>query len=290
MFGYVAVDKPSLRIREYDYYRATYCGLCHAMGKCTGCLSRLTLSYDVTFFALLRGMLEDEKFYFKAKRCPRHPFKKIQTVEINPPLEYSAYIGGVLTSGKIEDNINDEKGIKRTSAAFLRFFFSHMEKRVKENVPEIYEFVNKKLEELSEIEKAGTVSIDAPANVFGEMMQELLAYGLVGDRALIARNIGKRLGRWIYIIDALDDYDKDKNSGSYNPFVLMYGGEKFDEDNITSISKMLEAELALALSAIDLLDDDKDRDRSEIIKNILCLGMPASVRRICDKHINNRRI
>ena len=290
MFGYVAVDKPALRIREYEYYRATYCGLCHAMGKCTGCLSRLTLSYDVTFFALLRGSLTDEKFYFKAKRCPRHPFKKIQTVEINPPLEYSAYVGGVLSSGKIEDNINDEKGIKRTSAAFLGFFFSSMEKKSKENVHEMYDLVRKKLTELSEIEKAGTVSIDAPANVFGEMMQELLAYGLVGDRALIARNIGKRLGRWIYIIDALDDYDKDKKSGSYNPFVLMYGDEKFDEDNVTSISKMLEAELALALSAIDLLDDDKDRVRSEIIKNILCLGMPASVRRICDKHVNNRRI
>lgn len=290
MFGYVAVDKPALRIREYEYYRATYCGLCHAMGKCTGCLSRLTLSYDVTFFALLRGSLTDEKFEFKAKRCPRHPFKKIQTVEINPPLEYSAYVGGVLTSGKIEDNINDEKGIKRTFAAFLGFFFSSMEKKSKKNVHEMYDLVRKKLTELSEIEKAGTVSIDAPANVFGEMMQELLAYGLEGDRALIARNIGKRLGRWIYIIDALDDYDKDKKSGSYNPFVLMYGGEKFDEDNITSISKMLEAELALALSAIDLLDDDKDLLRSEIIKNILCLGMPASVRRICDKHINNRRI
>ncbi len=290
MFGYVVVDKPALRIREYEYYRATYCGLCHAMGKCTGCLSRLTLSYDVAFFALLRGSLTDENFYFKAKRCPRHPFKKIQTVEINPTLEYSAYVGGVLTSGKIEDNINDEKGIKRTAAAFLGFFFSSMEKKSKKNVHEMYDLVRKKLTELSEIEKAGTVSIDAPANVFGEMMQELLAYGLEGDRALIARNIGKRLGRWIYIIDALDDYDKDKKSGSYNPFVLMYGGEKFDEDNVTSISKMLEAELALALSAIDLLDDDKEQGRSEIIKNILCLGMPASVRRICDKHINNRRI
>ena len=54
MFGYVVVDKPSLRIREYDYYRATYCGLCHTMGKCTGCLSRMTLSYDVAFFVLIR--------------------------------------------------------------------------------------------------------------------------------------------------------------------------------------------------------------------------------------------
>ncbi len=280
MFGYVVVDKPSLRIREYDYYRATYCGLCHAMGKCTGCLSRLTLSYDVTFFALLRGMFEEEKAQFKKKRCPRHPLKKIETVNINPSLEYSAYVGGVLCSGKIVDNINDEKGIKRTATAFLRFFFSNMEKKVKENVPEIYEFVNKKLIELSEIEKAKKASIDAPANVFGELMQELLSYGLEGNKKLIARNVGFRLGRWIYIIDALDDYEKDGESGSYNPFVLLYGGERFGDDDITSISKMLEAELALALSAIDLLDTDEDKNRSEIIKNILCLGMPASVKRV----------
>ena len=120
MFGYVVVEKPSLRLREYDYYRATYCGLCHAMGKCTGCASRLTLSYDMTFFALIREMLEGEEVLFVKKRCPRHPIKKIETVEINPQLEYSAYVGGILTAGKIEDNINDEKGAK-TVRPFLFF-------------------------------------------------------------------------------------------------------------------------------------------------------------------------
>ena len=82
MFGYVVVDKPSLRVREFDYYRATYCGLCHAMGKCTGCISRLTLSYDVTFFALVREMLEGTKVEFVKKRCPRHIIKPINTVVI----------------------------------------------------------------------------------------------------------------------------------------------------------------------------------------------------------------
>lgn len=98
MFGYVVVDKPSLRIREYDYYKATYCGLCHAMGKCTGCVSRLTLSYDMTFFALLRGMLLEENVEFEKKRCVRHPLKSVNTVKVNSQLEYSAFVGGILTS------------------------------------------------------------------------------------------------------------------------------------------------------------------------------------------------
>ena len=284
MFGYVVVEKPSLRLREYDYYRATYCGLCHAMGKCTGCASRLTLSYDMTFFALIREMLEGEEVLFVKKRCPRHPIKKIETVEINSQLEYSAYVGGIFTAGKIEDNINDEKGAKRAIASFLRLFLSKMEREADKNLPEISYLVEQKLSELKEVETNMVRSIDVPADIFGDMMGSLLSYGLDGDKKLVASNIGKRIGRWIYIVDAFDDYDKDRKSGSYNPFVLLYDAENFSEDNLISISKMLEAELALALSAIDLLDEDSDKTRSEIIKNILCLGMPQSVKKVCEKH------
>ena len=283
MFGYVVIDKPSLRLREYDYYKATYCGLCHAMGKCTGCLSRMTLSYDMTFFALVREMLEGERVTFVAKRCPRHPIKKIQTVNINPQLEYSAYVSGLMTAGKIADNLNDEKGTKRALAGFLRVLFSKIEKKSCQNLLELSDFVNQKLLELDRLEKSKMASIDAPADIFGDIMSHLLAYKLGGNKKRIAENIGKRLGRWVYIVDALDDYESDRKSGSYNPFVILYSGKNFSEDNVISISKMLEAELALALSAIDLLDSDEDRNRSEIIKNILCMGMPASVQRICNK-------
>ena len=283
MFGYVVVDKPSLRIREYDYYKATYCGLCHAMGKCTGCISRLTLSYDMTFFALLRGMLLEENVEFEKKRCVRHPLKSVNTVKVNSQLEYSAFVGGILTSGKIEDNINDERGAKRLAARLLRAFFSGMDKRSSAALPEISAIVRKGLDELSELEKVKTPSIDAPADVFGDMMAQLLAFGLESDKALIARSIGKRLGRWIYMVDALDDYSDDAKSGSYNPFVLLYGGEDFTPDNLKSISSMLEAEMALVCSALDLLDDDADNSRREVIKKILCIGMPSGVKRICEK-------
>jgi predicted hydrocarbon binding protein len=159
-----------------------------------------------------------------------------------------------------------------------------MEREADKNLPELSWLVDDKLAALREIEEKEIASIDVPADVFGDMMASLLSYGLDGDKKLVASNIGKRIGRWIYIVDAFDDYDKDRKSGSYNPFVLLYDAENFSEDNLISISKMLEAELALALSAIDLLDEDSDKTRSEIIKNILCLGMPQSVKKVCDKH------
>ena len=288
MFGYVIVDKPSLRIREYDYYRATYCGLCHAMGKCTGCASRLTLSYDTTFFVLVREMLDGTKVEFVKKRCVRHPIKKIETVKINPQLEYSACVGAQLAYGKIVDNINDEKGMKRFVANICKVLFSRMDMKSFDQIPTMAGFISEKLEIISQIEEERTKSIDTPAEVFGDMMAGLLSYGFEGEKKMIAEKIGKRIGRWIYIVDAFDDYESDRKSGSYNPFVELYDGKDFSDDDLLSISKMLEAELSIAFSAIELLDDDSDKNRSEIIKNILCLGMPASVERICKKKEKNK--
>ena len=281
MFGYVVVDKPSLRIREFDYYRATYCGLCHAMGECTGCLSRLTLSYDMAFFVLVREMLEGTEVEIVKKRCVRHPIKAINTVQINDPLRYSAYVGGILTAQKIEDNINDEKGPKRTVAQICKFLLGKMEREAEFTYPDLWDFVAEKLEALAVVEENRVASIDVPADIFGDLMAGLLSLGLEGDKKLIANNIGKRIGRWIYIVDAFDDYEKDRESGSYNPFVLLYSEQDFTDDNLISIAKMLEAELAMVYSAVELIDDE-DKNRSEIIKNILCLGMPARVDKVCN--------
>ena len=286
MFGYVIVDKPSLRVREYDYYRATYCGLCHAMGKCTGCLSRLTLSYDVTFFALVREMLMGTKVEFEKKRCVRHPIKKINTVKINDQMEYSACVGAQLAYQNIVDNVNDEKGVKRFASRVCQAVFSGMDRKSFDSIPSMSELISDSLEKISQIEFDRVPSIDAPAEVFGDMMAGLLSFELDGEKKLIAEKMGKRIGRWIYIVDAFDDYDKDRKSGSYNPFVELYDGKDFTDDDMLSISKMLEAELSLAFSAIELLDEDEDRSRSEIVKNALCLGMPANVERICKKNFS----
>ena len=210
MFGYVVVDKPALRIREFDYYRATYCGLCHTMGSCTGCLSRLTLSYDVTFFVLMREMIEGTKVEFVKKRCVRHPIRKINTVKQNPQLEYGACVGAQLAYLKIIDNVNDEKGIKQFVAKACQVIFSKMDKKSFDNMPAMATFISDKLSEISHIEDDRVPSIDVPAEVFGDMMAGLLSYELEGEKKLIAEKIGKRIGRWIYIVDAFDDYYKDK--------------------------------------------------------------------------------
>ena len=76
MFGYIRPAADELKVKEYNTYRAIYCGLCRSLGRCSGCLARFTLSYDFVFLALVRAALTGEKMSFDKGRCPAHPFKK----------------------------------------------------------------------------------------------------------------------------------------------------------------------------------------------------------------------
>ncbi|MBR7147285.1 MAG: hypothetical protein IKD13_00520, partial [Firmicutes bacterium] len=62
MFGYVLVDKPELKIREFDVYKSWYCGLCQKLKERSGFLGQMTLTYDMTFLILLlHGLYEPEE-------------------------------------------------------------------------------------------------------------------------------------------------------------------------------------------------------------------------------------
>ena len=54
MFGYIIVNKQELKFREFDVYQSYYCGLCQSLKERFGRRGQLTLSYDMTFVALLQ--------------------------------------------------------------------------------------------------------------------------------------------------------------------------------------------------------------------------------------------
>ena len=113
MFGYVRAFVPELRVREHEYYRGTYCGLCKTMGSCTGQCSRMSLSYDFVLFTLLRLALTKSIPSFEQKRCILHPMKKRNVMKKNAELEHSAYSSALLSYRKICDDISDEGFSKR---------------------------------------------------------------------------------------------------------------------------------------------------------------------------------
>ena len=76
MFGYLQVQKSELLVREWEAYRSVYCGLCKQMGKDYSFLTRLSLSYDCTFYAMLLMLLHRSCKGFDNGRRTFNPLKK----------------------------------------------------------------------------------------------------------------------------------------------------------------------------------------------------------------------
>lgn len=281
MFGYVKPDIPELKVRDNELYKASYCGLCRAMGKCTGCVSRLTLNYDFAFLALVRTVLENIKGEIKMRRCVVHPLKKRPMLEKNPALEYSAKTSVILTKLKLKDNINDSHGMSRIKAkiaGIVSIFF----KKTDKNLIPLEKKVSECIEKLSQYEKDNSDSIDETAETFGTLLAEVSSFGLDGSKYRMAYDIGRHLGRWIYVIDALDDMKDDIKNRSFNPIVNAYG-ENASKEDLQSVKSALNLELEAMSKTVELIDFSFHADVERIIKNTIYDGMKNKTEEIFEK-------
>ena len=289
MYGYVRIHAPELKVREHEYYRAVYCGLCRTMGKCTGQCSRMTLSYDITYFALVRMALTGKHPVIKARRCPVHPLRKRPMAEPTDDLALCAYMSAILAHHKVRDDLRDEQGMKRTVATAVAPFVGSFRRRaIKKGYGEADSAVADAMHTLCELEAARPPSVDEPADLFGELMALLLAEGLTGNREKLARKIGRHVGRWVYILDAADDFTEDMKKGRYNPLACLYADWLSTDPNVTELPSDKREELKIALlnelaeleCALDLLDIEEGSDVAGILRNILYLGMPREIDRV----------
>lgn len=271
VFGYIKPTIPELRVKELELYKATYCGLCRTMGKTTGCISKMTLSYDFVLLVLLRKVANDLSGEVKMRNCIVHPFKKRPMLEMDSDLEYCARASVMLTKLKLKDNINDSKGFKRMIAkiaGLVSLFF----KKTDPSLAELERALADKIRALGELEDQKCDSVDTVASIFGELLSLVASYGVEEKNATLCAKIGYHLGKWIYIIDALDDLSDDIRSKSYNPFALSFGSE-LGEDDKALIKTALMLELDEMSKSVEALDFSAHRDVEGIIKNIIYDGM-----------------
>lgn len=290
MFGYVRTVNAELKVKEHDLYKATYCGLCRSMGKCTGQCSRMTLNYDFVFLALVRYAISPCEVKFKGRRCLAHPFFKRDSMERNEILDYSSKASAILNYQKVLDDLNDEKGAKKLRALLLRPFVAHSRKKAIKKDPSLIsldETVSKKLKELSLLEKSDSTGVDAPAACFGEILGEIMSFGFEGTDKRIAFELGRHVGAWIYVADALDDMREDAKKGRYNPFLKLYDGRLPNENELSLIYDATKNNLLSAESAFDLIDID-DEAIKNILSNVLYLGIPNKTAEIIKSYENEK--
>lgn len=283
MYGYVRTYAPELKVREQEYYRAVYCGLCRTMGKCTGQCSRMTLSYDIVFLAAVRCYLAGETPEVKRIRCLVHPLRRRKAVVNSPQLAYCADASALLAYHKLRDDRADEKGFQRLWALLGMGYLSSAYKRARRRHPALDETVKKALGQLSAYEKTPPPhSADAAAEIFGGLMQAVFAEGLDGVPARLAAKIGGALGRWIYLLDAADDLAEDRKKKRFNPFSERFSASPTAEDTNT-LRVALTAILCEAEQAYLLMDEPPCPELKEIVGNILYMGLPRAAENVLKK-------
>lgn len=276
MFGYIKPDIPNLKIREYDKYRAFYCGVCRSMSKYTGKCSGCALSYDFVFLAMIRTVLTHDTVEIKRSRCSVNPFKKTDIVCSTKSLKYCAYAAVILTEYKLKDDIKDERGKKRLRARVASFFLTRSYRRARREYPTLDKLVESSIDKLSRCERQDAHSLEKCSDISGELLSDIFSHGLEGTSCAIAASIGRSFGKWIYIMDAADDYLDDIKASRFNPIVEIYSdicdAEKLSENlKITLINILADAEPAFDL--IEYGDSFNETDIRSIIDNIIYAGM-----------------
>lgn len=262
MFGYVVINKPEIKFKDYDVYRSFYCGLCRELREKYGIPGQISLTYDMTFVILLLSSLYEPPTRRGKTRCAVHPVRP-QPVRKNEITEYAADMNVLLTYDKCLDDWKDEK--KPLSFVYSRMLKGKSEEaasRLKEKAAAIAGG----LDEISRLEKAGEKDLDLISGAFGKIMSEIFAYRKdVWEPTL--RRFGFYFGKFIYLLDAYEDVEKDEKSGSYNPFSgSCTAGKEFEE----STKRLLMMMMAEACGEFEKLPIIKYED---ILRNILYSGV-----------------
>lgn len=267
MFGYVMANKPELKMREFGRYKAFYCGLCRRLGKTNGAVSRLTLSYDMTFLILLLSSLYEPEEQQERHRCLIHPGKK-QWMIYNKITDYASDMNVLLSCYHFQDDWADERSIPGFCGMKV---FKRRAEKIAGQYPRQAKVIRDQLARLSELEQKGITEPDIISRPFGELMSELFVYREDAFQDIL-RDFGFYLGKYIYLLDAFMDLEKDIKKGSFNLFRERAGRDDYKE----TVWQMLEGTIRQAVAEFEKLPLEQDLP---ILRNILYEGVKLPLMR-----------
>ena len=279
MFGYIQPDAPYLFKKDETLYKALYCGLCKSIGAGCGQRARTALTYDMVFVSALVHNIRQEDVTIKKSRCGLHLIKRRPMTAVDDTSVLIGFINTVLAYYKLCDDKadGDRKGI-------LRHLYKKGLKRAVKKHNRVVEIIKTHTQKQSELEKGNCAVIDMACEPTAEMMRELSAYALKEYSTPETEALFYDLGKWVYLADALDDYDKDVKKGRYNALFNAFGCKTKAEaveknyDELTFIFDSLFADMRMRLAKINFAFNH------DLTDNIILRGIPLKTRHLlkCD--------
>ncbi len=254
MFGYVHISPDKLTEEEAARYRACYCGLCHTLGRRYGTAARMILNYDLVFLAML--LSDGDAPRCGEKQCLTHPMRRRCFCEETAALDAAADVSVLLTWWQLRDGAEDHgffRGMKyRLASLFLRPAYG----KARRFCPNLDRQIRERLKYLSQLESEKCPVPDQAADAFALLLRDLAALESCAEKRRVLEELLYHLGRWIYLVDALDDVKEDSKSGSYNPLLLRYGAVdgQLSEQDKQRVASTLDASIRTMAAAYELAD------------------------------------
>lgn len=224
----------------------------------------------MTFQAML---MDDGKGNLKmcGKRCVASPFKKKCYVSGLQSLELAADSTVIFAYYKLCDNINDESIFKSLLARAGKLFVGKWFKKAAKYRPELAFETERYIKLLSGLEKENCASIDRMADCCGRIFMNCGIYA--GEKHEIITQILYDISRFIYLSDAIEDYNDDIKKKRYNPIKAAYNVEG-------KISPETEKALGIYMNCVtnrinEKLDGIYHGIYYQTVKNITTLGLKA---------------
>lgn len=262
MFGYITINKDELKIKDYNKYQAYYCGVCGDLKTKYGRIGQMSLSYDMTFLAMLLNSLYEEDEACTIQSCILHPFCK-QPVYRSAYTEYAADMTILLSYHNQMDNwLDDKKTSAFLSAKMLKKHYDALVPKYPRQSAGILAY----MEELNTCEETGDRNPDHASGATGRLLGEIFVFREDDVWAASLRHMGFFLGKFIYLMDAYDDVERDIKSLSYNPLKEWYHEPDF-ENQCKNILTMMMAECSREFEKLPIINN------AEILRNILYSGV-----------------
>ena len=280
MFGYIRTDDPFLYKKDDVLYNAVYCGLCKSIGRLCGQTARFGLTYDVAFLSVMLHNMSDTDVKIEHKHCVAHWFKKRPIAADDSISEQMAALNVILCYYKAIDDVTDSGKSNARKAVFSRGY-----KRAVKQYPRLNELAEACYKELSLHESSGVSSPDIAADPFAKLSKNISKEVLKDKSDKSSEDVFYFLGKWIYLIDALDDYDKDVKSNNYNVFRCAYGAKSGAELIAEHKGEIFPVLNSVFWHLKEALTNVKFYFNKDLIENVLLRGIPKKTDSVVKKYV-----
>lgn len=276
MIGYMKPQKHAFDSECKELYQALYCGLCRNLNYKYGVRGTLLVNYEIVDLLLIIEALSENEPSMMKLSCSITPLYWRGIIGYNDSsFQLGAAISVIIAAFELRDNIIDDDKFKDKAAmALLKSAINKVKVEYPEEWKQIEIAYNEymKLEQQSKNNGSGFYTVLSACGEITRKIGEIVGKSLSDEYAYRIGVMMYYWGEWIYLLDAIDDYERDRKAGAYNPLML--------SDCPGDLIELLQE---LEENAFDIVENLPIRRYQHLIEELFGMHFPEKRALVCQR-------